>query len=334
MNSGFLLTYYLPDNVVTNEELADQFPDVTPEQIFKQSGVRKRYLTNPDEIGSDLACKAAKKLFSENESLVVEEIDLLVMCTLSPDFRAPSTSVFVHEQLGLREDCLSIDVPMGCSGYIYGLSLIKAMITAGLVKNALFLLAETSSHATHSEDLYLRMIFSDGASATYISKEGVDKIGNFVFGTDGKGAKSLFVDRSATRNPVDQKWITQYKDEPGNMLNGRMYMNGAEIVTFAIRRVPKLLAETLEKNNLNFEDIDLFIFHQASGFILHVLRRKCKIPEDKFFVYLEEVGNTVSSSIPIALKEAIVQGKAKRGMKIMLLGYGIGYTWGGTVIKL
>jgi 3-oxoacyl-[acyl-carrier-protein] synthase-3 len=261
-------------------------------------------------------------------------IDLLICCTLGPDYSSPSNSTLIHERLGLLEHCCCIDLQMGCSGYIHGLGIAKSMLMSGQATNALFLTSEVPSISIHSEDLYLRMLFGDAGSATFISQDYFKRIGDFVFGTDGNGSESLYVDRSGVRSPIDRDWIELHANEKGNLQHGRMHMNGSDIVHFSIKKVPELLQQTLSKNNLTFEEIDLFIFHQASGFILSILKRKCKIPDEKFFVYIKDVGNTVSNTIPIALAEAIKQNAAKEGMKVMLLGFGIGFTWGGTVIEM
>ncbi len=151
---------------------------------------------------------------------------------------------------------------------------------------------------------------------------------HFVFGTDGSGHKNLLVDHSGFRNP-------HYNDKQLDIVlpNGQMKMKSTEVFMFAVRSVPKLVAQTLEKYNYTLDDIDLFVFHQASYFMLEIIRKKIKVPKEKFFVNIESVGNSVSSSIPVALKDAEQQGVLKRGMKVMLAGFGIGYSWGATIIE-
>ena len=224
-------------------------------------------------------------------------------------------------------------MPMGCAGYIYGLSLANAMIVSGNASNVLLLVSDIPTSVIHSQDFDLRCIFGDAGAATLVQATEQNGIGKFVFGNDGEGAKNLIVERGSTRAPIDQEWIERYKYEPEYLAHGKMEMNGLEIARFSLQRVPSLLEETLERNNLKFEDVDLFVFHQASKFILSALQRKCKIPKEKFYEYYENVGNTVSCSIPIALKNAQLEGKLKKGDKVMLLGFGVGYTWGGTVVE-
>lgn len=326
------ISYYLPPNSLSNQDLSSLFEDKSEDEILQLFGVKKRSIRNPGQIGSDLAFEAAEKLFQENKSIIKTSIDFLIFCTEGLDYKAPTSSSVLHYRLGLSENCGCIDLPMGCSGFVYGLSIADAMIQSGNATNVLFLVADIPSSVIHSTDFEMRCIFGDAGVAILISSCTEKKIGKFIFGNDGSGAKNLIVERGTTRSPIDQEWLELYKDEPEHLSHGRMQMNGLEIARFSLQRVPSLLENTLKKNNITFEDVDLFIFHQASKFILNALQRKCKIPLEKFYTYYEEIGNTVSCSIPIALKHAELDGKLKKGNKVMLLGFGVGYSWGGTII--
>ena len=182
------------------------------------------------------------------------------------------------------------------------------------------------------------MLFGDGAAATLISvvlDENIpSKIGEFVLGTDGKGHEGLIIKKGGARFPNVEPSPT-YKDRFGNLRSDEhLYMNGMRVFTFSLKRVPKMIAELLEKSKETLADIDLFIFHQANAYLLEVLRKKIGIPKEKFFVYIANCGNTVSASIPIALSEAIKTGKAKQGDKILLAAFGVGFSWGATIIRL
>jgi 3-oxoacyl-[acyl-carrier-protein] synthase-3 len=209
------------------------------------------------------------------------------------------------------------------------------MIVSGEARNVLMITSDIPSTVIHPLDSELRMIFGDAGAATLISVTDDDKknIGRFSFGTDGSGAPNLMVHRSGTRNAADRDWLEKNEDA-GGMPYGQMSMNSLEIFSFALRVVPPMITDILEKNHTALEEIDLFIFHQANAFLLNVLRRKLKIPEDKFFVFMENVGNTVSASIPIALNEAIRAGRAKKGSTVLLASFGIGYSWSGTIVRL
>lgn len=313
---------YLPTKTRTNEDLEKEF-GISSQQIFKNTGINKRYVSAPNELASDMAVKAAEKLFLNN-NIEKQDIDFLIFCSEGFDYKAPATSCVLQHKLGLKNEIGCIDLPYGCSGYLYGLGLSNSLLASGMAKNVLFLTADMATTVLHTNDLELKSIFSDIAAATIISSDG--KTQPFVFGTDGSGFQNLIVKHSSTRD-LKPDYL---KSE--NLPYGHMTMNSTEIFLFAVKRVPILVSEILEKNNLKIDDVDLFIFHQASYFMLDVVRRKCKIPKEKFFVNIEEYGNSVSSTIPVAIYDATQKGVLKRGMKVMLAGFGIGYSWGATII--
>lgn len=327
------ISYYLPPAVLTNADLCTIFPGLNEQDIFKRTGIKKRHITSPGIVGSDLAFFAAEKLFAEHK-IDKSEIDFLIFCTEGLDYKGPATACVLQDRLQLKTDCGAIDIPFGCTGFTYCLSIAKVLINAGQATNVLVLTSDIPSTVIHPDDSELRMIFGDAGAATLVTTSTDDStIDNFSFGTDGSGAKNLIVKRSGTRHAPDKAWLEEHSNV-GGMEYGRMEMNSIEIFNFTLRTVPKLVDAILEKNGLKKEDIDLFLFHQANAFLLNVLRRKIKIEEDKFFVSMENVGNTVSASIPIALYEAIKCGKAKKGDRILLAAFGIGYSWSGTVIVL
>jgi 3-oxoacyl-[acyl-carrier-protein] synthase-3 len=325
------IEYFLPRMVLTTDDLAQEF-NKDSEVIFKNTGIRKRHIRDPKQIGSDIGYEAAKKLLTKYPEYA-SKIDFLIFCTEGLDYKAPTTASTIHYRLGLNEGCGCIDMPMGCSGFIYGLSVANAMIHSENVSCVLFIAADIPTSVIHSEDFDMRALFGDAGTATIIEKSNLGKIGKFIFGNDGSGAKNLLVERGSTRAPLDLEYLKQYENQPGNLAHGRMSMNGLEITRFSLEKVPILLNQTLTKNNISFEEIDLFVFHQASLIILNLLKRKCKIPDSKFYIYLEEVGNTVSCSIPIALYHAEKENRLKKGDKVMLLGFGVGYSWGGTILQ-
>ena len=317
------ISIYLPPTIITNEQLAKEF-NSSEEQIFKNTGIKQRYSSTPGEIPSDMAVKAALSLF-ETHKIDKNEIDFLIFCTEGFDHKGPSTSCLIQHRLGLGTHIGCIDLPYGCSGYVYGIGMANALLTSFMAKKVLFLTADIPSKVSHKKDLELRSIFSDIATATIITKSENEQ--HFIFGTDGGGYNNLIVDNSATRNPQTE----------GNCIDGLPYghmkMNSTEVFLFAVKRVPVLIDDILKKHNCSVDDIDLFVFHQASYFMLDVIRRKCKIPKEKFFVNIENFGNSVSSTIPVALYDAEQKGVLKKGMKVVLAGFGIGYSWGATIIK-
>ena len=327
------ISYYLPATSLTNEQLSKAFPEWSVDKIMQKVGISSRRIAAADEFTSDLAVAAAQRLFKEH-NLRGADVDYLIICTQSPDYFLPTTACLVHERLELSSTAGAIDVNQGCSGFIYGISLAKGLIASGDVGNVLLITAEAYSRFLHPDDKGNRSIFGDAAAAIWISanQEGAG-IGKITLGTDGRGAKNLIVKNGAIRYSKTADQSLQ-SDKDGNLFNDNyLYMNGTEIFNFTLESVPSLVKQILQKNRLQQEDIDLFIFHQANRFMLEYLRKKIKIPEEKFFLAMEHCGNTVSSTIPIAMKHAFTEKKIKKGSWVLLAGFGVGYSWGGTVLQ-
>lgn len=322
------ISTYLPEKKITNEELAHQF-NVSPEDIFKKTGVLVRCHTSLNINMQKMAEYTANQLFEQDPD-IRSQIDALILVGHGFSYKAPNTSAIMQYTLKLSKKCFCIDLPHGCTGYIYGLSIAHSLIKSDIAKNILLLTADTPSYVIKKDDLELLSIFGDSATATFITNSNTStSFEKFIFYTDGSGYDKLIVERSGTINPAD----LEYYSDKSNPPHGIMKMDGTAIFLMSIKRVPNLIYETLEKNNLQIEDIDYFIFHQANSFMLEVLRKKLKIPEDKFFNDIRYTGNTVSSSIPIALQQLIKENKLQRGMKLLLAGFGLGYTLGATVIE-
>lgn len=325
------LAYTLPENEITNEQLVKEFPEWSVDKIADKVGINTRFVASENETSSDLAVKAAEKLFLENPNINKEDIDFVLFCTQSPDYFLPTSACIIQNKLGLPTTCGALDFNLGCSGYIYGLSLAKGLILGGIANNVLLLTGETYSKYLHPKDKGNRTIFGDAGSATLISTEGFAEIGNFSLGTDGKGAENLIVKTGGLRckNPMNDLTF----DEKANPTSSDyLYMNGSEIFNFTIEAVPELVKNTLLKNKLTNDEIEGFVFHQANKFMLNFLRKKLKINEEKFHYYMSEVGNTVSSTVPIVLYEKL-KNRELHG-NILLGGFGVGYSWGGCVINI
>ncbi len=312
---------YFPEKKVTNEDLQKEFPEWSPEKIFNKVGVKQRYTASAEETVLELAVKASEKLLKKIDK---NEIDFILFCTQSPDYHLPTTACILQDRLGLRKDIGALDFNLGCSGFVYGLSIAKGLIATGAAQNILLVTAETYTKYLRKSDKSNRTIFGDGAAAALIQKDETKENFQFILGTDGSGYDNLIVRNGGGRNRINKE------DEAGNCL----YMNGQNIFIFTIEKIPALVKEILEKNNLTKNDVDYYIFHQANAHILRRQREILEIPEEKFYINLEKYGNTVSSTIPIALKDALETGKVKRGQKIMLIGFGVGLSWGATIVEL
>lgn len=332
MKKAFIkyVAYCLPDKVVTNEAIVNDFPEWSVEKITEKVGVNQRHVAAEDETATDLAEKAAIKLIAEN-NIDKDIIDFVILCTQSPDYFLPTSACLLQTRLGLRQDIGAFDFNLGCSGYVYGLSIAKGLIAGGIAENVLLLTAETYNKYLHPKDKGNRTIFGDAASATLVSVDGEAEVLDFALGTNGKGANNLIVKSGASRMPENQNDLTF--DKNGNPVSSDyLFMNGAQIFAFTQRNVPKVINEVLEKNNLAKEDIDMFVLHQANRYMLDFLRNKMDIPEDKFYIFMENVGNTVSNSIPLCLVEAHKENRLKGN--VLLCGFGVGYSWGAVILKM
>lgn len=327
------ISYYLPENLLTNEELALLYPGWTADKIFEKTGIQQRHTASAGETAGDMAEKAARKLLEEHQ-IDSQTIDFVLLATQSPDYFLPTTACILQAKLGLPTTAGAMDFNLGCSAYIYGLAVAKGLIAGGVAKNVLLLTAETYTKHIHPMDKSVRTIFGDGAAATVISAEEENGILDFILGTDGRGYNKLIVPAGGIRKAKTSETSKEVSDDSGNTRSeDHLFMNGAEIFSFTLETVPALVKATLEKNELSMEQIDLFVFHQANKYMLEFLRKTIRIPQEKYYVNMADVGNTVSSTIPIALRRAEQDGILKCGMKIMLVGFGVGLSWGAVVIK-
>lgn len=324
------ISYYLPEKVVTNEELVKEFPEWSVEKVAQKVGVDSRHLAAEDETAGDMAEKAARKLFEEYQ-IDPKSIDFLMLCTQSPDYFLPSTACLLQDRLGIPTSAGAFDYNLGCSGCVYGMAMAKGLIAAGIAHNVLLLTAETYNKYLHPSDKSNRSIFGDGAAACLISNEGFAEIGEFVLGTDGSGANNLIVKTGASRQKAPTgKYVED--DEEHIWYDDYLYMNGGAIFNFTLDAVPAMMTDLLEKNKLEKDQIDYYVFHQANKFMLNTIRKVCVLPKDKFYVNLATTGNTVSSTVLIGLKDCIDNGIIKPGDKVMISGFGVGLSWGGTIL--
>ncbi len=324
------IAYNLPQKILTNEMIAEEFPEWTVEKIEKKIGIKQRHVTVDGETASDLAIGAAEKLFIEN-TYDRGNIDYLIFVSQSPDYHLPTTACVIQAKLNLSTKITAIDVNLGCNGFIAGLSLAKAVVFAGQAKNVLLLTGETYTKYMHEKDKSNRTIFGDGAAATLVSTEGIAEIGEFVIGTDGSGADNLIVKTGGARHP-EPACDLKFDDFGNPKSSDNLYMDGPAILNYSLDSIPQLVENVLSKNNVTMEDINLHVYHQANIFLANLERRKLKISRERYYCNIENVGNTVSSTIPIALKMAMDDGSLHSDMKVLSVAQGLGYTWGGVVL--
>lgn len=327
---------FLPENKLTNEDLAEQFGDWHASQILSKTGVALRGVAGPNECASDLGVKAAQRLFDAG-ACSPEEIDFLIFCTQSPDYFTPTSACLIQDRLGLRTSCGAVDINQGCSGYIYGLALAKSLIEAGTAQTVLLVTADTYTKFINRRDRSLLTLFGDGAAATFVRGIESEKelIGPFVLGTDGRGANQIIVKAGGLRCPPTPDTAIEKEDSSGNWRSDQnLHMDGGDVFSFALRTVPPTLQQLLEKSGLTLEQVDFIIPHQANKFVLERLRAKLKFPAEKFWIDMEQSGNTVSSTIPIAFEAALQTGRVRSGDRVALVGFGVGYSWGATMIEI
>jgi 3-oxoacyl-[acyl-carrier-protein] synthase-3 len=329
------VSIYLPQKKLTNQDLNFDFPEWSVDKISNKTGIFERSISQNNEFVSDMAIHSAINLFKEH-NINKDQIDFILLCTQSPDYFLPTTACIVQDKLGLSTNCGALDFNLGCSGFVYGLALANGLISSHIARNILLITSETYSKHINIKDKSNRTIFGDAAAACLISSnynKGACKINNFVLGTDGKGAENLIVKNGGLRN-IKKDGIDEYLDKDFIKNDNNLYMNGQEIFKFTTMAVPKLVDDCLIKNNLTLDEIDLFIFHQANKFMLDYIRRKLDIPPEKFFMHFENIGNTVSSTIPIALYEALIKGKiGERGKRVLVAGFGVGYSYAATILE-
>jgi len=321
------IEYFLPPTRLTNEMINHEHPEWSADKISSKTGIYSRPISGKNEFASDMGIKAAEKLF-DRSIIKPDNIDFLLYCTQSPDFFLPTTACILQNRLNLPNYSGALDYNLGCSGYVYGLSLAKGLIMGQQSDNMLLITSETYSKFIHPSDKGNKTLFGDGSAATVVSSKPIGdlkaKIRDFAFYTDGGGFDRLIVKNGGIKYRYDQG--KDEVDENGSFLKNDSYlfMDGKAIFEFSNMIVPSLLDRALMKNNIKKSEIDLFIFHQANFFMMNTIRKRCEIPEEKFFIFIKNCGNTVSSTIPIALKEAFNQGRIMPGMKIVLAGFGVG----------
>jgi 3-oxoacyl-[acyl-carrier-protein] synthase-3 len=329
------ISYHLPKHTLSNADIESQFPEWTIDKISSKTGIFNRHISGSDQCASDLAVNASLNLFDEYK-IDKNSIDYIILCTQSPDYFLPTTACLIQSHLGIKNSVGAIDVNQGCSGFIYSLGLAKGLVVSSQANNVLILTADTYSKYIHQKDKNNKTLFGDGAAAVLVSNkpEGLGaKINSFLYGTDGSGYDKLIVKNGASRNVHGDS--NDYYDEGIFVKNDdHLYMDGRAVFQFTNTVVPSLVHEILEKEGLKIEDIDKFVFHQANKFMLDKLRQRLAIPDEKFIFNAEEVGNTVSSTIPISLKKLIENAAIYPGEKILLSGVGVGLSYGATTVNV
>ena len=314
--------YFLPPKKENNLKFLIQIGknERTSKKIINKIGIKNRRIAEKNVYSNDLAIKSAKKVLKKLNN---QSIDFLIYCTQTPDYLIPTNACILQNQLKLKKQIGAFDINLGCSGYVYALSIAKSLIISGQAKSILLITSDTYSKFIKKNDLTTRLIFSDSSTSTLISSKKTKdsyKILNSTYGTDGSGYKDFIL----------KNFGTKFKDKPIKDDN-YIKMDGANIFDFTLKEIPKAIDYFLKKNNLKLNKIDHFIFHQANEFIIENLQKKMRILKKKVIIDVKDIGNTVSGTIPIVLNKH--QKKIKSGSRILLVGFGVGLSWGITLVK-
>ena len=333
-SSAFIrgIASYLPTAVLNNAQLEQRFPDWTAAKILDKTGIAQRHIAADGELASDMATAAARRLL-ERDGIDPASIDVLVFCSQSLDYILPSSACLIQDRLGLPLSCMSFDLSLGCSSYVHALSIVGALLESGRGRRALVLTADTYSKYLDPEDRAVVTLFGDAGTATLVDvaegEVGGAHLGPFVTGTDGGGARDLIIETGGNRNgPPAASSVAQRAHRAD-----RLFMDGPKIFEFSLRRVPEALKRVLEGARLATTDVDLFVFHQANRFMLEALQKKLKLPAERFAIEMEDVGNTVSSTIPLTLERLRAASRIKAGTVLALVGFGVGYSWAAGIVR-
>ena len=325
--------YALPSHEVSNEELDAAHPAWRMREVAKRTGVKSRHLAAPGETALDLGERASRALL-DRLAIAPDGIDGLIVCTETPDQIMPPNACLLQHRLGLSKTTMAFDYTLACSGYIYGLFMAKSFIGSGALTSILLVTGDTYSSLIASGDRGTVTLFGDGVAATLVRASDAPGVGEIVLGTDGGPAACFQVPAGGARLPRSAETAVIHRDSSGNERSlEHIAMNGAAVLEFVKREVPGNVALVLERAGLTMEQIDLVVCHQASQMSFDTLKRALRIPDSKLFINIERLGNTVSASIPIALRDAELAGALKPGAKVLLVGFGVGLSWGSCVLQ-
>lgn len=317
----------VPDQVRTVDDVARVFGADEATKLTDSTGVKQRFVASDSLCTSDL-CQAAYRQLVAEAGVDAASIDALIFISQSPDYITPATACVLHGRLGLPKTTAAFDMNLGCSAYPYGLAVAAAFVSAGAMKRVMVLVGDTSTRMISPQDRSTATLFGDAGTATLLEYDETAKPMHFVLGTDGQGAKHLIMPAGGYRMPRSAATCLRTEREGGNVRSEEdLYMNGAEVFTFTLREVPKLVASTLEVASWTPETVDSFVFHQANRFMLNHLAKKMKLPMDRIVLALEEYGNTASASIPLAVNARLRGSLDTRPQRIVFGGFGVGFSW-------
>lgn len=314
---------FVPEKILSNYDL-EKMVETSDEWITQRTGIKERRIVDGTLSTTDLAVQAARNAM-QKAGISPDEVDLVIVATVTPEMFFPSTACLVQKELKLK-NAFAFDISAACSGFIYGMAVATQFIQNGFCKTALVIGAEALSKITNWSDRSTCVLFGDGAGAAILTASSEEGILGFELGSDGENGLLLYCHAFG----LSDLSYSQFKDMPNFR---KIYMDGNEVYKFAVKIMPYAVEKVLEKVGLSSSDIDVFIPHQANIRIIESAAKRLKIPMEKVFVNLHKYGNTSAASIPIALDEAIEEGRIKKGDRIVLVGFGGGLTWASCAVK-
>ncbi|ERM83973.1 hypothetical protein P872_01550 [Rhodonellum psychrophilum GCM71 = DSM 17998] len=323
----------VPKNIIINRKYTKYFPEKDVGEIVEKTGIEERRFAEPGTCSSDLAFAAAERLISDLK-INKEEIDLLVFISQTPDYKMPATSVILQDRLGLGKSTMAFDISLGCSAFVYGLSVVFGLVQGGQIRKALLLVGETRSRVYHPKDRKTAFLFGDGGVAALIEKKDTFTKSFFSLNSDGSREDLIKIKGGGSRHPSSPDTIKEkIIDEHGNISSDEHgTMDGPEVFNFVIKEIPKDIKQILEASDNTKDVIDYFVFHQANSFMNGYLGKKLKLPEEKVPSCIEFFGNTSSVSIPLTIVSQL-RGKIEGNKKILLSGFGVGMSWATAVLE-
>lgn len=317
--------HYLPSRILTNFDF-EKMVDTSDQWIVERTGIRERHIAAPEEAASDLAAEAARRALAD-AAIDPKEIDLIVVCTVTPDQPLPATCMFVQQQIGARADCPAFDLVAACAGFIYGLSVADSFIRTEQAKYVLLVGVEMLSRIIDYQDRSTCVLFGDGAGAAVVgpaSGDGRGVVSTHIY-ADGSMAEALYIPAGGSRLPASQQTV----DERLHYVR----MTGQDVFKFAVKSLSAATQTAMRSNGITEAEIDWVIPHQANLRIIDAVSQRCRIARERFYVNIERVGNTSSASIPIALDEAVKGGTIKEGQNVIFCALGGGITWGSALVR-
>lgn len=328
------ISYHLPRKKLTNDDLGTQFPSWNMKTLEKKTGVFCRHIADEDETALDLSVAACKKFFADTQ-MEPNQVGAILYCTQSADYIMPPNALLLHRHFDFRNDIPAFDINLACSGYIYALALAKSMVVSGMASNVLVVTADTYSKYINPRDRSTRTLFGDGAAVTLVEPCADDQgMLAQALGSEGKFYKKLYIPAGGMRNPKCGSTAFEDVDSVGNVKNDeQIHMDGMGIWNFIRTKIPEHIETFMNDSNVSLDDLDLCVFHQASKLTIDSLVKILKVNPDKVFMNLENIGNTVSSSIPIAIADARNAHKIKEGSLVLISGFGVGLSYGSILIR-